>query len=553
MGIKGKGRWPDIESWKSYGVERGYNERNPSSLYLSSNSDEKSWYGSGNRQRWLSGFEFKKKRPEPRFTTFKQWKQYGIEMGYNNKNAASVDENPEGKHWYYRGSVKGWLQKFRFNRKLETSGLVFNDSDEWKQYGVKTGYVGRTPTSLSNSSDIKERAWYQKGQKNDWLEEFEFKRKGTGLDTLKSWKQYGIEQGYNSRNSKSISKSTNDDERSWYIKGAQEKWLRNFKFQRIKGGNKPVFREFEPWQQEGMRRGYNQKNSTSLADSEDKEERSWYCRGARMKWLGKFGFSRKINNSGRSNLQFNTYKEWASYGLAHKYDGRISAHLIKSSSIKDRSWHAKGNSEGWLKQFPFENRKQKSTLEFKDFKSWEEHGIKAGFDKLNPISVSQSKDVDDRRWYKIGYSRGWGKQFDFKVKKRTSPWKNEDEWRKWGIEQGFEKISPISLIKSDDDLHNFWYGKGQREGWVKAFNFTRHNETPPYKNFEEWKAYGLAHEFDQRNSSSLFNSTDKSERAWYSKGGSNKWITRFSFSPLENKLEIDSLGSLLEQYAGDNS
>ena len=42
MGIKGKGRWPDIESWKSYGVERGYNERNPSSLYLSSNSDEKS-------------------------------------------------------------------------------------------------------------------------------------------------------------------------------------------------------------------------------------------------------------------------------------------------------------------------------------------------------------------------------------------------------------------------------------------------------------------------------------------------------------------------------
>ena len=53
-----KKRWLNFEEWKEYGVERGYEGRNPTSLYKSDRGDERSWYGKGSRNSWIKEFAF---------------------------------------------------------------------------------------------------------------------------------------------------------------------------------------------------------------------------------------------------------------------------------------------------------------------------------------------------------------------------------------------------------------------------------------------------------------------------------------------------------------
>jgi len=53
--------WRDFESWKDYGIEHGYNERNKTSLQKSRNKQERSWYFNGYRKGWNNEFDFNSK------------------------------------------------------------------------------------------------------------------------------------------------------------------------------------------------------------------------------------------------------------------------------------------------------------------------------------------------------------------------------------------------------------------------------------------------------------------------------------------------------------
>ncbi|MDP1729229.1 MAG: hypothetical protein Q8L27_03445, partial [archaeon] len=90
----------------------------------------------------------------------------------------------------------------------------------------------------------------------------------------------------------------------WYQRGstmAPQNWVEKFPFDRKR--EKFPWGTYEVWEAEGLQRGYDKRNPTSLMKSEDKEERKWYTRGAMMNpeyhWLSLFPFARRkaIKNS----------------------------------------------------------------------------------------------------------------------------------------------------------------------------------------------------------------------------------------------------------------
>ena len=147
--------------------------------------------------------------------------------------------------------------------------------------------------------------------------EFKFKIKWRGLE---EWRDHGIERGYDQKNPSSISGSENREERSWYYKGRREKWLNKFKF------NREIlispYKTFEEWRDHGIERGYDQKNPISLIRSENKEERSWYGKGVTKGWCNKFNFQRLSNGFLHTKKQFLTSikedKTLQSLVLAHQ-------------------------------------------------------------------------------------------------------------------------------------------------------------------------------------------------------------------------------------------
>ena len=54
----------------------------------------------------------------------------------------------------------------------------------------------------------------------------------SGWKTEGEWTQFGLDNGYDERNPKSLSKSEKSEERSWMFKGRKQKWVKNFDFDR---------------------------------------------------------------------------------------------------------------------------------------------------------------------------------------------------------------------------------------------------------------------------------------------------------------------------------
>jgi len=109
------------------------------------------------------------------------------------------------------------------------------------------------------------------------------------------WNKHGLDKGYNNRSHSSLARSENKEERSWYVNGMKKRWVKSFKF--IRKYSDIIWQDFEEWNKHGLDKGYNNRNPTSLARSENKEERSWYVKGARKKWFKKFDFARLRTNT----------------------------------------------------------------------------------------------------------------------------------------------------------------------------------------------------------------------------------------------------------------
>jgi len=196
---------------------------------------------------------------ESRWKTFEEWKKYGIDKEFNEKNLKSLNKskNKTERSWYYKGGNKRWLKNFEFKRKH--SNLFRNFSlKQWKKYGLSYRFNQRSPSSLFESKNKDERSWYNKGKKKKWLGKFEFERKYSDCSdwqTREEWKEYGLNKGYNERNPTSFYKSKNKDERSWYDKGGNKRWLKNFEFERKKGRWKDL--EFTLKQAQELMKNHN--------------------------------------------------------------------------------------------------------------------------------------------------------------------------------------------------------------------------------------------------------------------------------------------------------
>ncbi len=280
--------------------------------------------------------------------------------------------------------------------------------------------------------------------------------------SFEEWKDYGVKERYEERNPKSLEKSKNKTERSWYFKGYREGWTDKFLFRRLKG----FFGSFEEWKAYGLERGYDERNPVSLHKSKDKTERSWHTKGVYEGWLNKFLFA-------RMTLLFGSFEEWKAHGLGCGYDKRNPASFKESKNKTERSWYHKGLREGWSDKFPFKRRYIENI--FKSFEEWKAYGLERGYDERNPTSIQRSKDKTERSWYTKGINEHWIDKFSFTRKHVENIFKSFEEWKAHGLERGYDERSPVSLHKSKNKTERSWYHKGLREGWSDKFPFARIN------------------------------------------------------------------------------
>ena len=160
--------WPDFESWMEEGIRKGYNKKNLTRLIFSEKKEERSWSIRGRKKRWTDKFQFTSSYN--RWENEEDWKQYGLEMKYNKRNPTSLRQSEEERSWLYRGAHKKWVANFPFQRKFRKTS--WRNFEEWKQYGLDKSYNERNPSSLSKSEDKEERGWYFKGSWTGWLKDF---------------------------------------------------------------------------------------------------------------------------------------------------------------------------------------------------------------------------------------------------------------------------------------------------------------------------------------------------------------------------------------------
>lgn len=226
--------------------------------------------------------------------------------------------------------------------------------EEWIDYGIKHGYEMRNPNSFYESEKNLEKKWYNRGTSKKWIKNFNFKRKRSECNkdiinlSFEDWISYGVKHSYEERNPTSLADSKDPIERSWYYKGSVNKWLDLFNFKRKY--NKWIWKTKIEWIQYGCEKGYDKKNRTSLEKSNDKEEYSWYRKGLYEKWLCSFDFKKK------KQTIWKTKEEWIKYGIENKYDNRCINSFIESDDKTENSWYYRGRYKKWLKDFNFKSQ-----------------------------------------------------------------------------------------------------------------------------------------------------------------------------------------------------
>ncbi|MCK5321193.1 hypothetical protein KAJ38_01320 [Candidatus Pacearchaeota archaeon] len=432
-----KSIWKDQESWKQHGIERDYEKRNPMSLSKSKNLNERSWYHHGSYKKWLSKFSFASLE---RWPDQESWKQHGIERDYEKRNPRSLEssEDLNERSWYKKGSRSKWAPNFNFNRKIFP--LKWKDQESWKQHGIEQDYEKRNSKSLNKSKDPNERSWYGLGCRSGWLSDFNFKIFHSKWKDQESWKQHGIEQDYEKRNPGSLCKSKNSSERSWYIKGCRRKWLSDFNF------NRKIFplkwKDQESWKQHGIERDYEKRRYTSLIRSGDPEEKSWYTKGAYHRWLSDFPFLRgsvKIHSEEQLQkfLEENEpIKKIALLSNANGYVGDVAALLFKLCPERFPS------QANLAKMLPKAVKKITSALSPYSFGH-----IMSDFDFLPPMEIEIRRNLEDLLFMVM--------RDQYKVKFNENPVETIEEIRKFPSRNKNTNSLVRRVLNHYDDIYNF--------------------------------------------------------------------------------------------------
>ena len=107
----------------------------------------------------------------------------------------------------------------------------WKDFESWERFGYDNNYDERKATNLTDSDAKEERSWYRRGKYMGWLKDFPFACRSPYLK-LDGWKKHGLENEFDKRGGRSLRKSGNIDERSWYQRGEYKDWLDQFPFKR---------------------------------------------------------------------------------------------------------------------------------------------------------------------------------------------------------------------------------------------------------------------------------------------------------------------------------
>lgn len=296
---------------------------------------------------------------ESPWPTKEEWIKYGIDQGYEEKNSKSLQQSNDDseKSWYNRGSTKKWLKSFSFNNLVKKESVeIYNleTKEDWIQYGIKEGYEDRNSNSISESKNSSERAWYNKGSKNKWLSYFKFNNLYSNeiisIKDLNDWLSFGYSHGYDKRGSRELSLSEDSLERGWYRKGQRNKWLTDFNFNGNSFPELKKIKDINDWILFGTENGYDTRNANDLKKSAIDIERAWYSKGARNKWLASFEFNGLFYKEIR---EIKTIEDWINFGLIQSYENKSPIDLQKSENGLERSWYSKGNRNKWLPDFPF--------------------------------------------------------------------------------------------------------------------------------------------------------------------------------------------------------
>tara|TARA_Y100000310_G_scaffold284177_1_gene306799 strand:- start:8869 stop:10053 length:1185 start_codon:yes stop_codon:yes gene_type:complete len=232
--------WPDFKAWKEFGISHGFDQRNPTKIKDSKIHKARSWYNYGQVNRWLQNFDFQRKKIDPNFADFKAWKEHGLKREYDQRNTHSLRRSAslEDRSWIRFGESRKWIDDFNFlTVRFDWSDF---DSAKWISYGESRRYDKRNARSISKSNDDKERSWYQKGADEGWLTKFRFTnlREKSKFENLDDWLKYGLEMGFDKRNPTSIAYGKSKEERAWYQLGIRKKWTKKFQFNRIRAGER---------------------------------------------------------------------------------------------------------------------------------------------------------------------------------------------------------------------------------------------------------------------------------------------------------------------------
>ncbi len=116
---QGEGRWRTEENWREYGIDNGFDKRNPGSFQKSGDKGERSWLTKGHREHWTGDFPFPGRAEEYHFSSEGEWSLYGKDHHYDGQSQRSFarSENPGERSWYNQGRINNWLRDFPFNKR----------------------------------------------------------------------------------------------------------------------------------------------------------------------------------------------------------------------------------------------------------------------------------------------------------------------------------------------------------------------------------------------------------------------------------------------------
>src|SRR3989338_7731250 len=78
-----------------------------------------------------------------------------------------------------------------------------------------------------------------------------------------------------------------------------------------------------------------------------------------------------------------------------------------------------------------------------------------------------------------------------------SPWKIEEEWRRFGFRNGYDLRNPLSLYGGENQDERSWYSRGEKKKWLVNFPFSRLKEQKPRGYYSKMSNEELIHFYQE--------------------------------------------------------